>query len=299
MNRLSLLFVLLSFTARADEFSDRFQELRKAGDHTEMVKFLDESAQTQAENANYYALASNYWWRFASEINLSTKPAGKGEPAITDPETGKEVGSISTNGDVDPSLRQKALDLTAEGFKRFPERLDIGLGLAQVQFKTGKNAAAVETLLSVLKVSKEKAATLKWGDNKPLPEPAASFVPESIQGYTVPLLEAGDEASTKLCKQLCDATIAAYPDHPFAYNILAALADARDDQAEVMKMLKLAHSKAPQDPLVLLNLADAQRGAKQGKEALASYKKILELDADEELKEAAKEGIAELEKAGK
>lgn len=299
MNRLCLLFVLLSLTARADEFSDRFQELRKAGDHGAMVKFLDESVQTQANNANYYALASNYWWRFASEINLSTKPAGKGEPMLTDPETGKEVGSISTNGDVDPSLRQRALDLTAEGFKRFPERLDIGFGLAQVQFKTGKNAAAVETLLTVLKVSKEKAATLKWSEDKPLPEPANSFVPESIQGYTAPLLEAGDEASAKLCKQLSEATIAAYPDHPFAYNILAALADARDDQAEVMKMLKLAQSKAPDDPLILLNLADAQRAAKQDKEAMASYKKILELEADEELKDAAKEGIKELEAAKK
>jgi tetratricopeptide (TPR) repeat protein len=294
-----LAFCLLASTAFADEFSDRFQELRKAADHKAMVKFLEESAQTQANNANYYALASNYWWSYAGTAIISTKPAGEGEFTLRKKDTGEEAGSVTDAGRLDPSLRQKALDLTTEGFKRFPERLDIGLGLASVQSRMGKTADSVETLLALLKVSKEKTATLKWGANKPLPEPAATLVPESIQGYTVPLLEAGDEASTKLCKQLSEATIATYPDHPFAYNILAALADARDDQAEVMKMLKLAHSKAPQNALILLNLADAQREAKQDKEALASYKKILELEADDELKEAAKEGIAQLEKAGK
>ncbi|WP_035611759.1 hypothetical protein [Haloferula sp. BvORR071] len=296
MNRLSLLLALIAlpFAARADEFSDKFQKLREAGDHEAMVKFLAESETAQAANPNYYALASNYWWRFAEQPNLSTKPANKGEPSIRDPKTGDEVGSISTNADVDPSLRKKARDLTAEGFKRFPQRLDIGFGLAQVQVKTGQEAAAVETLLAVLKVSKEQAADLKWSDDKALPEPAATMVPESIQGYSAPLLEEGNPESEKLCKQLCEATIAAYPEHPFAYNILAALADAKDDSAEVLRLLKLANSKAPKDALILLNLAEAQRGAKQDKEALASYKKVLELEADDELKEAAKEGIKEL-----
>jgi len=294
-----LVFSLLASSALADEFSDRFQELRKAEDHKAMVKFLEEAAKTQADNANYYALASNYWWSVAGTAIISTKPAEEGEFKLEKKDTGEAAGSITEAGRLDPTLRQKALDLTTEGFKRFPERLDIGLGLASVQTRMDQTAASVETLLTLLKVSKEKAATLKWGDNKPLPEPAATLVPEAIQGYTVPLLEAGDEASTKLCKQLCDATIAAYPDHPFAYNVLAALADARDDKAEVMKMLKLAQSKAPDDALILLNLAEAQRGAKQEKEALAAYKKILEMEADDELKEAAKEGIKELEAGDK
>ncbi|WP_367871074.1 hypothetical protein [Luteolibacter sp. Populi] len=295
MKALTFLLIITAACARADEFSDEFQKLRKAEDHKAMIKFLADSEQTQATNANYYALASNYWWRFAGQPNLSTKPAAPGEPSLTDPKTGKEVGSIATNGDLDPGLRKKALDLTTEGFKRFPHRLDIGFGLAQVQFKMGQDAAAVATLLSVLKISKDKPADLKWADNKPLPEPAAQMVPESIQGYTAPLFEAATPESEKLCKQLCDATIAAYPEHPFAYNILAALADIKGDSAEVMKMLSLAHTKAPADPLVLLNLAEAQRAAKQNKEALASYKKLLALEADDELKDAAKEGIQALQ----
>jgi hypothetical protein len=94
--------LLFAAFARADEFSDEFKRFREAGDHPAMVKFLEESRRTQAANANYYALAANYWWRFADQPNLSTKPAAAGEPSIRDPKSGEEVGSISTNGDLDP-----------------------------------------------------------------------------------------------------------------------------------------------------------------------------------------------------
>jgi tetratricopeptide (TPR) repeat protein len=295
MKRSLVPLLLLTAFARADEFSDQFKRIRESNDHPAMVAFLADAGKTEAANPNYYALAANYWWRFADQPNLSTKPAKEGEPSIRDPKSGEEVGSISTNGDLDPTLRKKALDLTAEGFRKFPERLDIGFGLAQVQFKTGQKEEAVATIGTILKVSKERPGDLKWSDGVALPDPPAKMVPESIHGYTVPLLEEGTPGSMKLCQELCEATIAAYPEHPYSYNILAALADARDDRDEVMRMLKLAHEKAPQDALILLNLAESQRAAKQTKEAIASYKKVLALDADEELKEAAQEGIEAVE----
>ena len=290
-----LTLLALAVFARADEFSDEFKRIRESKDHGAMVKLLEEGETKQADNANYYALAANYWWSFADQPNLSTKPAKLGEPSIRDPKTDKEVGSISTNGDLDPGLRQRALDLTGQGFEKFPERLDIGFGLAQVQFKMGKKKEAVATLGRILKVSKEKPEELKCGNGEKLPAPAAEMVPESIHGYTVPLFEEGTEESTQLCKELAEATIAAYPEHPFCYNILAAIADTKGDQKEMLRLLKLAHEKAPEDALVLLNLAEAQKGAKLTKEAIASYKRVLELEADEELKDAAKEGIEALE----
>ena len=298
MKALLTLLPLLIACAAADEFGDEFQKLRDGGDNGAISKFLTDSQEKQKENPDYYALASNHWWSLSQQPNLSTKPAEKGEPSIRDQKTGEEVGSISTNGDLDPSLRKKALDLTTEGFKRFPNRLDLGFGLAQVQYKTGDPAAAVGTLRSILKVSKEHPDDMKWTDDKPLQKPAAVMVPESIQGYAAPLLEAETPETDKLCKELCEATVAAFPDHPYAYNIMAALADAKGDKAEVLRLLKIAHEKAPKDELILLNLADALRAAKQPKEALAAYKQILELETDDDVKETAKEGVKDLEAEG-
>lgn len=282
------------------DFSQDFQKLREADKPTEMVKFLDQAATAEADNPDYYALASNYWWTLASAINISTKPADPGEPSIRDQKTGAEVGSIGTNGDLDPSLRKKAIALTTEGFRRFPQRLDIRFGLARVLYDTGDQKTAVATLLKILEISKVSDADLKWTGNAKLPEPAATFVPDSIQGYTAPLFQAGTPETDALCKKLLDATTAAYPDHPFAYNLLAALADAQGDKKEALRQLETAHQKAPADTLILMNLADAHRAAGDTPAALKAYRKVLELKPDEEMEKEVKEGIKALEgKEGK
>ncbi len=84
---------------------------------------------------------------------------------------------------------------------RFPERLDLGLGHAHVQFKTGDVKEAVATLRQLRK------------------------------------------RADALCRELLDAT---FPEHPFAYNLLAALADAKGDKDESYRQLKLAGEKAPE-----------------------------------------------------
>jgi tetratricopeptide (TPR) repeat protein len=294
MRALLILSLLLPGIALGD-FQADFKKVRESDDHGAMVKLLAEAEKTEQDNPDYYALASNYWWQFASEINISTKPAAKGEPSVRDPETDKELGSISTNGDLDPTLRKKALALTAEGFRRFPQRLDIGLGLAQVQFKTGDAKASVATLREILKISSAPGAKLKWTANADLPEPAATFVPESIQGYTAPLFRQETPEADALCKELLDATVAAFPAHPFAYNLLAALADAKGDKDESYRLLKVAAEKAPEDALILLNLAEAHRTRGKKDEAAATYRKLIALKPDEETEAAAKEGLEALE----
>jgi tetratricopeptide (TPR) repeat protein len=294
MRALLLLSLLVPGIALGD-FQADFKKTRESDDHAAMIQLLAGAEKTEQENPDYYALASNYWWQFASEINISTKPAAKGDPSLREPDSDKEVGSISSNGDLDPSLRKKALALTAEGFRRFPQRLDIGFGLAQVQFKTGDARASVATLREILKISSAPGAKLKWTANADLPEPAATFVPESIQGYTAPLFRQETPEADALCKELLDATVAAFPAHPFAYNLLAALADAKGDKDESYRLLKVAAEKAPEDTLILFNLAEAHAARGKKADAAATYRKVIVLEPDEATEAAAKEALEALE----
>jgi tetratricopeptide (TPR) repeat protein len=282
-----LLFPALAFA----DFAEDFQKTRGTKDHAAMVDFLDAAAKSEADNPDYYALASNYWWSFAGEINLSTKPAAKGEPSIRDKDSGEEVGSISTNGDLDPSLRKKAVDLTGTGFAKFPRRLDIGLGHAHVRFKTGDAKGAVATLRQILKLAATPGTEFLWTGNAALPGPVDELLPKAIQGYTAPLFQAETDESDALCKELLDATVATFPDHPYAYNLLAALADAKGDKDGSYRFLKLAAEKAPEDRLILSNLADAHRDRGKKAEAIAAYEKIIGLDPDGEAAAVAKEAL--------
>lgn len=295
MIRTVAFFLLTPALALAD-FAEDFQKTRGTKDHAAMVKLLEAAAKTEAENPDYYAFASNYWWSFAGEINLSTKPAAEGEPPIRDKDSGEEVGSISTNGDLDPSLRKKAVELTGTGLSKFPKRLDIGLGHAHVRFKTGDAKGAVATLRQLLKLAATPGTEFLWTGNAALPGPVGEVLPEAIQGYTAPLFQAETEESDALCKQLLDATVATFPEHPYAYNLLAALADAKGDKDGSYRFLKLAAEKAPEDTLVLNNLADAHLARGKKAEAIAVYEKIIKLEPDGEAAAAAKEALEAVKK---
>jgi len=286
----------LASRAMAGDFVEDLQQLREKGDHSAVQKFLAEAQDKQRENPDYYASGANYWWSLASEPNLSTKPSAQGEPSIRDPKSGEEVGSISTNGEVNPELRAKALALTTEGFRKFPHRLDLGFGLAHVQMEMGRSDAAAATLLQILEVCRKSPKSLVWQQNKPLPQPAERFVPEAIQGHVAALFNQRQPASDALAAKICEATIATYPDHGHAYNMLAVLAGAKDDKAGVVRYLKLAHEKAPKDTLILMNLADQYRRQGMNAEAIAAYRKVVSADPDGELAADAQAALKELEK---
>ncbi len=293
--KLALLPFFGSIAVAAGDFSADFKKARESGNHPAMVEFLEERRTAEKENPDYYALASNYWWRFADGVAVSAAESPPGGLSLRNPETGEEAGSIRTNGDLDPSLRKKALDLTSEGFRKFPHRLDLGLGLAHVQLETGDSKAAVATLRAILGIAKERPGDLKWAADAELSSPVAVFLPEAIQGHTSDLLHEGTPESDALCKELCEKTIAVFPEHPFAYNVLAALADSRGDKEEVFRLLKIASVKAPDDCLILMNLGDAHRGRGEDAAALAAYRKVLELKPGGGIEEEAKEHVEALE----
>jgi predicted Zn-dependent protease len=163
----------------------------------------------------------------------------------------------------------------------------------------GSQSECVQTLLKLLAFARKNPELLRWKKNDRVPAEANKFIPEAIQGYSAGLYQSGSAESDALCASLCDATIEAFPDHPFAYNIKAALASAAGKQDDALGLLKTAHSKAPNDPLILLNLGDAYMKANQHTKAKDSYGDVLKLkNIDESLKEQARDAIQNVEQDG-
>jgi tetratricopeptide (TPR) repeat protein len=281
--------------ANAADYVEQFEEIKKGGESAKIEQFLAEAAKSEAENPDYYATASNYWWGLSQSLNISTKPTDKGDFSVRDQKTGNEVGSISTLGKADPTLPKKALALLEEGARRFPARADIVLGLAHVQRETGLQADCVNTLLKLLGTAKANPDGLRWTKNGELPSKANEFIPKAVQGYTGRLFKAASPETDALCAKLCDAAIDAFPNHPFAYNMKAALAAAANKPAEALRFLETASEKAPDDTLILLNLGDAYRKAGQRAKAKKIYQQVLDLkEADDEHKKQARDALKKL-----
>lgn len=290
---------LLLFPARAAEHGDFPMELKskQAGSNSkEVQEFIAKAYEANKSNPAYFVAAANYYWNTSLQPNLSTKPAGPGDYVLADPKTGKAVGSISTSGQVDSALQQKAIALLAEAHSRFPYRLDIGMGLAYLQRELKEQSKCCSTLLEILKYAPKNTAKLEWKDASPLPEPAAEYIPRLMQGYTSSFFKLDTKEGDELCRKLCTRLTQVYPESPYAYNMLAALSDAHGDKKATIKYLLIAHQKAPRDALVLFNLATTCRASGDNASALKYFEQVVSLNPDEEMKHSARLAIAELRK---
>lgn len=289
-----ILLLLLLSTAYSDNFSSNFSKIKKDGNPELIEKFLEKSSASEANNPDYYAIAGNYWWQIACSINISTKPSEGADLSVTEQKSGKEIGSISTLGQKRPELPKKALEILSTGATKFPFRADIALGLANVQKETGMTKEYLDTLKALLSEAKRDPENLKWTASRPLPTPAKVFIPEALQGYSADLYQAGPSSAPQ-CIELCSAIIAVFPEHPYAYNILAAVASGQGKDEEALRLLKEANSKTPKDSLILLNLGDAYARVHQDTKAIETYKKVLEYSDDPDLASQAKDAITKVE----
>jgi tetratricopeptide (TPR) repeat protein len=83
----------------------------------------------------------------------------------------------------------------------------------------------------------------------------------------------------------------AFPDHPIAYNMLAALASANNQNTEALKHLLTAYKKDPSDPIIILNLGDTYSKLGQKKKAREYYNQVINSAFEDQYKEAASQKL--------
>lgn len=281
-------------SVRAESFAKELKKKAETESPKEVEKFIAESREANQNDPAYYVASANYWWGVAKEPYMSTKPPTGDDLVIADQKTGEAVGSFSTTGKANPEVPQKAIDLLTEGYKRFPQRLDIGMGLAYMLRDENRQAECFKVLESVLTNSAKHRSELRWKDGGPLPKPAEVYIPELMNGYTAWFYQLETPEGNELSRRLCESVIAAYPDHPYAYNILAALSMAKKDDKSAVGYLQTGLSKDPDDTLMMLNLANAYRRLGENAQALETYRLILTKSPPEDIKGECEEWIKDL-----
>ncbi len=233
-------------------------------------------ADSEADNADYYIALANYWLAQSKSIVISTKPAEQNDFTVADQETGAPVGSVSTEGAIDPELAQKAPKLLAEALRRFPSRIDIALGLAYCLAQESDWKAcgtSLEALLTLYQ-SAPDGFQGKTGRSIP-PAEAADVIKGACFDRALDAYESEDPEAEMVGNQIAERALEVFPQDVRLLNLLFAFSARNGDSVAATQWLEQAHAIAPEDPIVALNLAEQYLAAGKNTQARALAEQVV------------------------
>lgn len=323
---LLLVFVLSAATFAAEKQNDdaaalqrvrnKVDELSHGRTEQETLKEIAAWKQREPGSPEPYVVAANYYLKRtiqpiqvtinSTEGQKAARRKGKavsGQFSIVDPKTGKEVGVMGEeatgpkpDAQTVQKLRTAAANELGEALKIAASRLDIMLGRALVLH----DAHDWKLFTSQMEVALQRVASdpqnLIWLENKPPPRPAKEEVVRSLHSKIMEAFEEqsptgdqrGEELATLGAKYLPDAV-------EFVTDCGTARAYAKD-WAGAAKLYERASQLAPEDSIVLGNLARAYLNLGDRAKTEATARKVIELNKDPGAVENARDILETLSK---
>lgn len=290
-----LLLAIAVSPAGAVDFRQRFDEAVRTADDTQVDRSIADWTAAEPQNPEIYVTAANYYFKKACRdlIQATTKPPEKGAFSIVDPKSGKVVGSLGPAGP-DPVAASRAANLLQEATRKFPERLDIWFGLAYIHKELQNFDALYATLEEALKYCAGNSAGLKWKNGQPLPKDPATFMPEHAQAHIKDYSSRGTPADDERAFRLAKLVAESYPNHPYPMNFIGVYYARKEEWAQAVSYLEKAHQIDPGDAIIMVNLGMIHAQMHENAKARAYFEKVIASNADENIRQRARKGLAEL-----
>ena len=200
--------------------------------------------------------------------------------------TGNKAGSITDHVYYDAEKMGKLYQKFDEGLAKYPDRLDLWFGKVHVQLLENHANDAVETLKQVVDRSVINHQKWLWTNDKSTPSEAEDFFFSTLQSYFRQLYDAQEDAVNMA---FVNHVLRSYPENIYFLNDKAALLTAKGEKNEALKVLLQLHNLAPNDDIVVANIATLSKETGNKKQAIAFYKKLLKSANEEFCNDAKRE----------
>jgi tetratricopeptide (TPR) repeat protein len=281
----------------ADDYRAAYAKLKEQVPDDKMEALLEHWREADPDNPDAWILSANWFFEKAQSENVSvtTKTAQKGDFVVTDPKTGKAVGSISSEVAFDPKRISAATGFLRAALERWPHRVDIRCGLAHMLETTHAWDEEFEVLRALAEAPGKYPGRLRWCYDEPLDAPESDFIAEKLHSYALHQFQRETPETDEHFHQVAKLIAEAFPNVAYGHNDLAVFHGLTKNWAAAQAPLETAAKVAPKDALVWSNLGDNCARLGDFKRAREAYGKVIELDADPELTAHAKEELAKLD----
>lgn len=292
-----LLLPLLAFitSASAQDFKEKFTKSFNSNDTIAQLSVLKEWEKTEGNDADFYISFFNYYASKAAKEVLSIETSAQDEEALVISDSlNNPVGFITSRIIYESSDLEKALEYINEGITKFPDRLDMRFGKTYLLGKAENYTEFTKEVITTLNHADKIKNKWKWSDNKPLDDPE-EFMLSSVQGYILQLYNTGNDELLENMKQISEKVLEYHPEHIESMTNLSIVLLINEDYNSALEWLKKAENLAPEDFIVLGNIALCYKMLGDTEKAIKYYELEVKY-GDDDAKDFANKQLTELKK---
>jgi tetratricopeptide (TPR) repeat protein len=252
---------------RVNEFCEKHRGV------TEIEKRHAEWVKQEPDNPDAYILPANALMKAAQTVNIVAGDQKNAIAVLTDPETGKQVGSIAE--EPDPEVIQRAETILKAAAKKFPQRLDIHVGRMAMAQRRKDTVAVKNAALDLLTVAAKDPKSLRWIDNAKIEGSPLKKALEEVEARIRWLYSFEKEDTDKAAQDCALKALELAPDDVELLNFAAIRHLYRSEWREGREYLLRAEKAAPNDWIVQHNIARASAELGEKADALRRLQVII------------------------
>lgn len=294
-----LLFLLLlsgllsGLAADVKPFEERVQEFcAKHRTPAEIQKQHEEWSKQEPGNPDAWILPANALGRAAEMVNINAGKGKEGEFVLTDPKSGKQVGTIEAG--TDSALLKQAGALLAAAAKKFPQRMDVHVGRMAMAQNAGDIPSLKSAAFDLLDATAKDPASMRWIDNAAIEGSALEKAIGEVRSRIRWLYGLEQDESDKAAHECAVKALELAPDNVKLINEAAMYLLYQGQWKEGREYLLRAEKIVPQDWVVQHNIARASAELGDKADALRRLKAIIKAVPDSRDAEAAEASIESL-----
>ena len=290
------LFLFFFFSVVSYSFGQtnyqKFKELYQKNDTIAVQKLLED--WEKVPDAEFYVSAVNYYFnKSKKEVLTLDKSVPKKEALEVKDDNGNVVAYLSSKDLFDTNLLQKTFKYFDEGISKFPDRLDIRFGKVYILGQIEDYENFSKEIVKTIQYSTKNKNNWLWSENEKLEGGEKEFL-LSIQDYNNQIYDTNDDSLLKYMKQINEEVLKYYPNHVESLSNLSIVSLISKNYDEALSYLLKAEKLAPEDYIVLNNIAFAYK-LKNDKTNAIKYYNLVKKFGTEEAKTQAENELKKLQ----
>lgn len=296
--KLSLVFLLPVLTfhpAFSQDFYAEFQQYSQPNDTVKQLEILTNWESVKPNDPELFTSYFNYYFTKSIQEALTvTKEQPKGKSLEFTDSANQVAGYIGSQVCYVENELQKGFAKIDEGIRLYPDRLDMRFGKIYVLGELENWKEFTGEIIKTIDYSAKNNNQWTWTLNEKK-ENGEDFFLSSLQDYQVQLYNTEDDNLLKYMRDIANEVLKFYPNHVESLSNVALTYLIAGEYDKALPPLLHAEKIAPEDYIVLSNIAVAYRKKGNKEQAVEYYKKVQKF-GDEDAKSYAKQQIQELSK---